>query len=81
MTGVDLFEGPETTKRLDVFVRADLELWVPDEVGGGFDVAVAADDRTHVRFFTRRSLLRMVKKNGFEVAEIRVGFSPSLIFG
>ena len=130
VTGVDLYENPETTKRLDVFVRADLEQGIPEEVGGGFDFAVAADvlehlrnsdlllrqlgaslapdgrvlisvpnfghwyprlrsmlgifdydqrgilDKTHVRFFTRRSLLRMVRKNGFEVAEIRVTGLP-----
>ena len=27
--------------------------------------------KTHVRFFTRRSLLKMIRKNGFEVVTIR----------
>jgi len=135
VTGVDMYEAPETTKRLDVFVRGDLEQGIPDEVGGGFDLAVAADvlehlrnsdlllrqlgaslgqhgrvivsvpnfghwyprlrtlfgifdydqrgilDKTHVRFFTRRSLLRMVKKNGFEVTDIRVTGLPIDVLG
>jgi 2-polyprenyl-3-methyl-5-hydroxy-6-metoxy-1,4-benzoquinol methylase len=130
VTGVDLFYNAETTKRVDVFVLADLEKGIPDEVGGGFDLAIAADglehvrnsdlllrqigaslgpngrviisvpnfghwyprirtvlgifdydqrgilDKTHVRFFTRRSLLRMVKKNGFEVKEFRTTGLP-----
>ena len=130
VTGVDLFDNAETTKRVDVFVLADLEKGIPEEVGGGFDLAIAADvlehvrnsdlllrqigaslgpngrviisvpnfghwyprirtvlgifdydqrgilDKTHVRFFTRRSLLRMVKKNGFEVKEFRTTGLP-----
>lgn len=130
VTGVDLFDSPEIAKRVDVFIQADLELGVPEQVGGGFDLAVAADvlehvrnsdlllrqigasladgghvlvsvpnfghwyprlrtvlgifdydqrgilDKTHVRFFTRRSLLRMVKKNGFVVNEMRVTGLP-----
>jgi 2-polyprenyl-3-methyl-5-hydroxy-6-metoxy-1,4-benzoquinol methylase len=130
VTGVDLFDNAETTKRVDVFVLADLEKGIPEEVGGGFDLAIAADvlehvrnsdlllrqigaslgpngrviisvpnfghwyprirtvlgifdydqrgilDKTHVRFFTRRSLLRMVKKNGFTVRVFRTTGLP-----
>jgi SAM-dependent methyltransferase len=35
--------------RVDTFVRADLEAGVPDEVGTGYDVIVAADVLEHVR--------------------------------
>ena len=38
-------------------------------------------DKTHVRFFTRRSLLRMVKKNGFEVVDMRSPGCPSTFSG
>jgi 2-polyprenyl-3-methyl-5-hydroxy-6-metoxy-1,4-benzoquinol methylase/GT2 family glycosyltransferase len=135
VTGVDLFDSPITAKRVDVFVQADLEKGVPEEVGGGYDIAIAADvlehvrnsdqllrqigaslnengrvivsvpnfghwyprlrtffgifdydqrgilDKTHVRFFTRRSLLRMVKKNGFTVAEMKVTGLPIDVVG
>ena len=121
VTGVDSLEIPGVDKRVDQFFQADLEQGIPEEVGSGFDVAIAADvlehlrnsdallremgsrlneggrilvsvpnfghwyprtrtalgifdydqrgilDKTHVRFFTRRSLLRMVKKSGFTV--------------
>ena len=124
VTGVDEHDDPDTNKRVDAFVQADLEQGIPDEVGGGYDLAIAADvlehvrnsdqlirqmgasvrrdgrvivsipnfghwyprlrtvlgifdydqrgilDKTHVRFFTRRSLLRMLKKNGFEVIDV-----------
>jgi 2-polyprenyl-3-methyl-5-hydroxy-6-metoxy-1,4-benzoquinol methylase len=135
VTGVDPVDNPETSKRVDVFVQADIENGVPDEVGGGFDLAIAADvlehlrssdlllrqlgaslgpdghvvisvpnfghwyprlrtlfgvfdydqrgilDKTHVKFFTRRSLLRMVKKNGFTVSELRVTGLPVDVLG
>jgi 2-polyprenyl-3-methyl-5-hydroxy-6-metoxy-1,4-benzoquinol methylase len=130
VTGVDLLDIPETTKRVDEFFQADLELGVPAEVGTGFDLAIAADviehlrngdallrdmgsrlneggkvlisvpnfghwyprartvlgifdydqrgilDKTHVRFFTRRSLLRMIKKNGFKVTRMEMTGLP-----
>jgi len=130
VTGVDLFETPEVSERVDAFYRADLEQGLPAEVGGDFDVAIAADviehlrnsdqllrqlgdllkpngrlllsvpnfghwyprlrtllgtfdydqrgilDKTHVRFYTRRSLLRQVRKNGFQVAELTVSGLP-----
>lgn len=135
VTGVDLFEGPETADRLDVFVQANLEDGLPDEIGGGFDIAIAADvlehvrnsdmllqqigarlapggrvlislpnfghwyprlrtlfgafdydqrgilDKTHVRFFTRRSILKMIRKNGFEVITLRVTGLPIDVVG
>ena len=33
-------------------------------------------DKTHVRFFTRRSLLRMIKKNGFDVKRMEMTGLP-----
>jgi len=38
-------------------------------------------DKTHVRFFTRRSLLRMVRKNGFTVTELQVTGTPLDVLG
>lgn len=130
VTGIDVYETPETSKRLDAFYRADLEQGIPDEVGRGFDVVIAADviehlrnsdqllrqiadrlepdgrlllsvpnfghwyprlramlgifdydqrgilDKTHVRFYTRRSLLKQVRKTGYQVNEIRVSGLP-----
>lgn len=135
VTGVDFVVSPDIAERVDVFIRADLEQGVPNEVGVRFDLVVAADvlehlrnseqvlrqlgakvrengrviisvpnfghwyprlrttlgifdydqrgtlDKTHVRFFTRRSLLRMVKKNGFEVTEMRVTGLPVDVSG
>jgi 2-polyprenyl-3-methyl-5-hydroxy-6-metoxy-1,4-benzoquinol methylase len=48
VTGVDLAEEPGTAQRMDRFVQADLEQGLPD-VGGGFDVVVAADVVEHMR--------------------------------
>lgn len=135
VTGVDLYEGPGIDDRMDTFVQANLEDGLPDEIGGGFDIAIAADvlehvrnsdmllqqigarlapggrvlislpnfghwyprlrtllgvfdydqrgilDKTHVRFFTRRSLLKMIRKNGFEVVEMRVTGLPIDVVG
>jgi len=120
VTGVDVAEEPGVRDRLHRFVRADLEQGLPDEVGDGFDVVLAADvlehvrrpesllasmagrlrpggsviasvpnishwyprgrtalglfdydqrgilDVTHLRFFTRRSFLRLVRQCGLE---------------
>lgn len=120
VTGVDLAEAPGVQDRMARFVRADLEHGLPDEVGDGYDVIVAADvvehvsdsrrlvadmtgrlrrrgtvicsvpnishwyprgrialgrfdydqrgilDATHLRFFTRRSFLRMIRQAGLE---------------
>ena len=130
VTGIDLLEIPGVDKRVDEFYLADLEKGIPEEVGAGYDVAIAADvlehlrtseamlremggrlneggrifisvpnfghwyprartalgvfdydqrgilDKTHVRFFTRRSLLRMVKKNGFTVKRMEMTGLP-----
>jgi SAM-dependent methyltransferase len=119
VTGVDAVEHPGVRDRVDRFVRADLDRGIPDELGDGYDVAIAADvfehvreparllhdvadrltpdgtvlasvpnfghwyprlrvltgrfdydqrgilDATHLRFFTRRSFLRMVRGVGF----------------
>ena len=49
VTGVDVEEHSGVRDRVDTFVRADLEAGVPDEVGTGYDVIVAADVLEHVR--------------------------------
>lgn len=49
VTGVDLSAEPGVTERMATFVQADLEHGLPDAVGGGFDVVVAADVIEHVR--------------------------------
>ncbi len=49
VVGVDLAEEPGVRERTDAFVQADLERGLPDAVGDGFDVVVAADVIEHVR--------------------------------
>lgn len=49
VVGVDLAEAPGVRDRMASFVQADLEHGLPDAVGGGFDVVVAADVIEHVR--------------------------------
>ena len=49
VTGVDLLADEGVTERTDRFFEADLEHGLPDEVGGGFDVVIAADVIEHVR--------------------------------
>jgi 2-polyprenyl-3-methyl-5-hydroxy-6-metoxy-1,4-benzoquinol methylase len=125
VTGVDREAFAQTLERVDEFVRGDLEDGIPAEVGGDFDVVIAADvlehlrqperllddvlgvltpagrllisvpnfghwyprtrimvgafdydqrgilDKTHYRFFTRKSLVRMVTNAGFEVRRHR----------
>ena len=43
VTGVDVAEQPGVRDRMTEFVQADLEHGLPEAVGGGFDVVVAAD--------------------------------------
>jgi 2-polyprenyl-3-methyl-5-hydroxy-6-metoxy-1,4-benzoquinol methylase len=130
VTGIDVFETPEASKRVDVFIKADLELGIPQEVGTDFDLAIAADvvehvrnadqllrqmaehlrpggrlllsvpnfghwyprlrtvlgifdydqrgilDQTHVHFYTRRSLVKAVRKAGYELQTFRVTGLP-----
>jgi 2-polyprenyl-3-methyl-5-hydroxy-6-metoxy-1,4-benzoquinol methylase len=49
VVGVDVTEEPGARDRMSSFVHADLEHGLPDAVGGGFDVVVAADVIEHVR--------------------------------
>lgn len=49
VVGVDVTETPGVRDRMASFVPADLELGLPDAVGGGFDIVVAADVIEHVR--------------------------------
>jgi len=125
VVGIDAVEHPGVRDRVARFVRADVDRGIPDEVGDGFDVAIAADvfehvreparllhevadrlapggtvlasipnfghwyarlrvltgrfdydqrgilDATHLRFFTRRSFLRMVRGVGFVPVETK----------
>jgi SAM-dependent methyltransferase len=48
VTGVDIEEHAGVRERVDSFVPADLDDGVPDDVGGGYDVIVAADVLEHV---------------------------------
>jgi 2-polyprenyl-3-methyl-5-hydroxy-6-metoxy-1,4-benzoquinol methylase len=118
--GIDVAEEPGVRDRMSRFIQADLEHGLPESIGGGFDVVVAADvvehvrrpeqliaqmadrlrgggtiiasvpnighwyprartavgmfdydqrgilDATHLRFFTRRSFLRMTHRCGLE---------------
>jgi len=122
VTGVDLIAHEGIADRTDRFFSADVEHGLPDEVGSGFDVIIAADviehvrnpdelladlagrlgphgliiasvpnfahwyprlrvaaglfdydqrgilDRTHVRFFTRRSFRRVLANTGLATA-------------
>jgi glycosyltransferase involved in cell wall biosynthesis len=49
VVGVDRTECEGVRRHLDAFVLADLAEGVPDEVGGEFDVVVAADVLEHLR--------------------------------
>ena len=123
MTGLDCLEVPGVRDPTDHFVMASLEEGIPDEVGDGFDIVVAADvidhlsrpgdvlrdmrrvlrpggqvllsvpnfahwyprmriaaglfgydrrgilDETHLRFFTRATLRRLVRASGFDILE------------
>jgi glycosyltransferase involved in cell wall biosynthesis len=124
VTGVDLEEAPGVRERVDVFVKADLDEGLPPDVGGDYDVVLAADvfehlrepdrllrelrsclaaggvvvasvpnfahwyprarvaagrfdydrrgilDRTHLRFFTRRSFERLARDAGYDVVRV-----------
>ncbi|MGD9797943.1 MAG: methyltransferase domain-containing protein [Acidimicrobiia bacterium] len=49
VTGVDVEKHDGVADQLDHFVEADLDHGIPDEVGGPFDVVLAADVVEHVR--------------------------------
>jgi glycosyltransferase involved in cell wall biosynthesis len=49
VTGVDLIAHEGVKERVDRFVEADLDLGIPPQVEGPFDVVVAADVLEHVR--------------------------------
>jgi len=49
VTGVDVEEHAHVRERVDTFVCADLENGVPEAVGDGYDVIIAADVLEHVR--------------------------------
>ena len=61
VTGVDVADEPGTADRMEHFVQADLERGLPDEVGDGFDVVVAADVIEHVRT-PERLLVEMAQR-------------------
>ncbi|HUI50072.1 MAG TPA: bifunctional glycosyltransferase/class I SAM-dependent methyltransferase [Acidimicrobiia bacterium] len=49
VTGVDLHKSDGVGERVDRFFEADLDHGIPAEVGGGYDVILAADVLEHVR--------------------------------
>ena len=49
VTGVDLHKSEGVGERVDRFFEADLDHGIPAEVGGGYDVVLAADVLEHVR--------------------------------
>ena len=49
VTGVDLEAAEGVKERVSRFVQADLDRGLPDEVGGPFDLVIAADVLEHVR--------------------------------
>jgi glycosyltransferase involved in cell wall biosynthesis len=135
VTGVDLVADDGIAERTDRFFAADLEHGLPDAVGGGYDVVIAADviehvrnpddlmtdlasrmsntgmivasvpnfghwyprgrtaaglfdydqrgilDRTHVRFFTRRSFRRAVANTGLVTTAERYAGLPLDVLG
>ncbi|MGE5209618.1 MAG: class I SAM-dependent methyltransferase, partial [Acidobacteriota bacterium] len=135
VTGVDLVADDGVEERTDRFFAADVEQGLPDEVGDGYDVVIAADviehvrhpdelladlagrmdprgriiasvpnfahwyprarvaaglfdydqrgilDRTHVRFFTRRSFRRVLAGTGLEVASETYAGLPLDVLG
>jgi glycosyltransferase involved in cell wall biosynthesis len=135
VTGVDITTTDGVTDRTDRFFEADVEGGLPDEVGDGFDVIIAADviehvrdpdalladlagrmepsgmilasvpnfghwyprartaaglfdydqrgilDRTHMRFFTRRSFRRTVAHTGLTTTAERYAGLPLDVLG
>jgi glycosyltransferase involved in cell wall biosynthesis len=135
VTGVDLIAHEGVRDRTDDFFEADVEGGLPDEVGDGFDVVIAADviehvrnpdallgdlagrmasdgsilasvpnfghwyprartaaglfdydqrgilDRTHMRFFTRRSFRRTVAHTGLVTTAERYAGLPLEVLG
>jgi glycosyltransferase involved in cell wall biosynthesis len=49
VTGVDLVAHEDVKERVDRFIEADLDLGIPPEVEGPFDLVLAADVLEHVR--------------------------------
>jgi glycosyltransferase involved in cell wall biosynthesis len=49
VVGVDVARFDDVAGRLDGFVHGDLDSGIPPEVGGGYDVVLAADVLEHVR--------------------------------
>lgn len=60
VVGVDCKEFPEVRERVDEFFRADLDDQIPEQVGAGFDIVVAADVIEHQRDPSR--LLRQIRE-------------------
>lgn len=72
VTGLDIEERPEVHERLDRFVKADLDEGLPPEVGGEYDVVLAADVFEHLREPERllRALLDTAAPGGTVVTSI-----------
>jgi glycosyltransferase involved in cell wall biosynthesis len=124
VVGVDVSELPGVADRTTTFVQADLSEGIPQELGGDFDIVLAADvlehlvdpgsllmqiheimspegigifcvpniahwyprirsalgmfgydqrgilDSTHLRFFTRKSICRLIERHGYQIRRI-----------
>jgi len=72
VTGVDLVEHDGVRARVDRFVAADLSRGIPAEVGGDYDVVVAADVLEHVRHPERllAEAQRCLRSGGSVVASV-----------
>ena len=71
VVGVDLTEHAGVRSRTDRFVQADLDAGMP-EVGGGYDVVLAADVIEHVREPERllREILTCLRDGGVVLASV-----------
>lgn len=72
VVGVDLVEHPTVARRTDRFVRTDLEAGLPERVGGGYRVAIAADVLEHVREPERllREMIERLDPDGVVLASV-----------
>ena len=72
VVGIDAVEELGVRSRTDRFIQADLDHGVPDEVGGGYDVVLAADVLEHVRDSERllRDLTERLRPGGVVLASV-----------
>ncbi len=72
VVGVDLTEDDGVRERTDAFVLADLDHGLPESVGSGFDVVLAADVLEHVRDSERllREMAARLRPGGTILASV-----------